>query len=1199
MSASDQALQAMDWRSVALHGNALIEASAGSGKTFTLVLLVIRQLLEREIAIEKILLSTFTEAATAELRSRIDERLQQALAWARHPSKPQPNESNDVLWVYLHERWQSVEVLQRDRLLLQRAARSIADMPIYTLHGFALTVLRSFALLDEQRCQHLLSDEDLNASAIDDLIRGLNVADFSNHVLAPGVCDDVIDDQWLSDLRTVLGRALKYQQIVALPGDRAAIADFVDARAGLLKETFVKQIEKFVGKHGVDLRAESRETVQLFLRAVMRALKTSQLRLRKRMLRGLADLRALKHAGTVLADNHVFNALRRFGTTALRFRRAVIAEVVHHYLPQVLQLRSLSESRQRGLSFNSMIAELARHLLDDGLDPYETRSKRALSEAIHARYPVALIDEFQDTDGVQFELLRTLYLGRGGLTLVGDPKQAIYRFRGSDVHAYLAAAQRFKHYFLLHNYRSTPVLLEGINRFYQLRNKPFGDLPITYHRALSGELESAVNAAASCFAGLHFHLIDLTLGAPSFAPNCLPLHHAALEMSQQILASESTTKNGSELTIAILVHTNRAAEQLQRLGRELNLPVAAVRGLLRIGSNRYWPLLRAALLALSLENDPRAWNAVLVKLNQTPGAEAADALAIRLQSAFQRGPLALLLKCAELRSALLFEVDRAERENELQALCVFVTRASQAIDAHSAAACLRAMEQCVHAQSVFQRSSAQFAPAQQATPTLYIMTVHAAKGLEFDYVLLPSLGDGLPDYEESAVVSADQTLYLDAGSEAYEASMNTERAENMAQAARLQYVALTRARQGAFVFLTAETGRKRDAMREHLQEIAGQALDDDRLQNSGDWQSGLELLSAGGTIRYSRVPLRDLRAAPDACAATELARAPAPYRSAIVRTPRQRLSFSALHRFAEQSAQEMATDADSELLQGDENRQLDENRAPHAALAALSELRGKGFGIVLHALMECDAVDEAMCARTLMEHGMVSDHSVDSQPSALPGQLHTLVQRIRAFPFAKSVSLAGLKPLQTASELGFAFNVRELALHRLQGCARAFGFPPLLSGLGGAQSAALNGQLIGFIDLIFEHEGKFYVLDYKTNWLGTNLSDYAGVDLVSAMETSGYHLQYLLYALALHRYLRAFLPGYQYAKHFGGVQYWFVRAFMADVNEADHYRQAHPATPALGVFSLLATDTHATLAQGKLSLQLLQELESTLVVGAG
>jgi exodeoxyribonuclease V beta subunit len=121
-------------------------------------------------------------------------------------------------------------------------------------------------------------------------------------------------------------------------------------------------------------------------------------------------------------------------------------------------------------------------------------------------------------------------------------------------------------------------------------------------------------------------------------------------------------------------------------------------------------------------------------------------------------------------------------------------------------------------------------------------------------------------------------------------------------------------------------------------------------------------------------------------------------------------------------------------------------------------------------------------------------------------------------------------------ELEFSLPSRHLSATRLAAVLREHGHPvpPLAFG-------ALEGYLRGFIDLVFEHEGRFHILDWKSNHLGDTSAHYGPEPMARAMDRHGYHLQYLLYTVAVHRYLQQRLPDYRYDTHFGGVIYLFVR----------------------------------------------------------
>ena len=129
------------------------------------------------------------------------------------------------------------------------------------------------------------------------------------------------------------------------------------------------------------------------------------------------------------------------------------------------------------------------------------------------------------------------------------------------------------------------------------------------------------------------------------------------------------------------------------------------------------------------------------------------------------------------------------------------------------------------------------------------------------------------------------------------------------------------------------------------------------------------------------------------------------------------------------------------------------------------------------------------------------------------------------------------------AEMEFRLPAEGLDRAELGACLDAHGYP---HPFGDAHAPKVEGFLHGFIDLVARHEGRWYVLDYKSNWLGTSLGDYAPAALDAAMTEHGYHLQYLLYLTALHRMLRLRLPDYAYSRHVGGASYLFLRAMRAD-----------------------------------------------------
>jgi exodeoxyribonuclease V beta subunit len=219
---------------------------------------------------------------------------------------------------------------------------------------------------------------------------------------------------------------------------------------------------------------------------------------------------------------------------------------------------------------------------------------------------------------------------------------------------------------------------------------------------------------------------------------------------------------------------------------------------------------------------------------------------------------------------------------------------------------------------------------------------------------------------------------------------------------------------------------------------------------------------------------------------------------------------------------------------------------PGAALAdddILRFPRGAAAGECLHAVFE--QIDftapsgwPAAVAAALQRFAPDLPDAAAAADQAAPRQrmLLRMLNDVLHTPLAGGVRLAEVPPQRRRVEMEFHLPSRRLDAKALDAWLKGHG-------LGGPTLAfgTLSGYLRGFIDLVFEHGGRYHVLDWKSNFLGTTAADYAPPALARAMAEQGYHLQALLYALALHRHLQQRLPDYRHDRHFGGVMYLFVR----------------------------------------------------------
>ena len=433
-----------------------------------------------------------------------------------------------------------------------------------------------------------------------------------------------------------------------------------------------------------------------------------------------------------------------------------------------------------------------------------------------------------------------------------------------------------------------------------------------------------------------------------------------------------------------------------------------------------------------------------------------------------------------------------------------------------------------------------------------VLTLHRAKGLEFDRVWLPLLWDGAGNGKNSSaarpfvVCHQDGERVIDTGGADFLAHQRAADAEAQAEATRLLYVGLTRARFQCTVFYPQRLAPKQPAaLTRLLLAIAA------RHGHPGDAEAAILDLAAtpDGPIALERewpMPYPRLSLA-GAAEASALAPAALPR----ARLPESLWSFSRLHQDGMPQ-----TGVGFGLSRDDEQPVWppDDGAAKSAAdpeLARLQNLAGPGFGSALHALLEqalangasAERIETAEINRSLRQHG------IDGAGPEILAAIARLLERCLVSELQPGLRLGDLPATARVAEWTFELPLPGVAKGRLETLLAAHGHRQPLAG-----GAVLAGALGGSADLVFEWQGRFYLLDYKSNWLGACTADYTEANLDRAMNEAGYPLQYLLYTVALQRYLsRRIGAGYDYDRHFGGVYYLFVRAFGLAPGLGLHY----------------------------------------------
>ncbi|MFC4821714.1 UvrD-helicase domain-containing protein [Dokdonella ginsengisoli] len=1136
-----------NWRALALlpGGRSLIEASAGTGKTWTISVLYLRLLLEQGLSPKRIVVTTFTDAAAQELRERIRERLLWAerLADGRAVENADPAPDED----WLRRRWSgSADATRGARADLHRLRLALAELdlaPIGTLHGLCRRILADFpfecgASFDPGE---LVAGDDLIEDCANDLWRRLfqgepDAADASGTYLPRS----------LGELKQALRAALA-------PGVTVRVPDADALRAGLPPDTL--------------------QTLRAFAEQDENYAPTDTGKPNARLKNALGSLLGwLADPAAPISDTH----RKTLSEPRAHLKPEACAKpgvgVALELISRVLQIRSELAQAARARSWKAWAewarADIARRLAVAGqltFDALIVRVHEALhtnGEALAARlfeaWPVALVDEFQDTDALQYGILDRIYRDadgtpRGRLVMIGDPKQAIYRFRGGDIDAYLAARRSATDAMTLDtNFRSSQALVAALNAFHAqagevLSTNPQHEIryesvqangrgdaytidgvacerPLQIHFLREGDVpESQAARRAAALEACANQIVDLLSGGhaigrrplrPGDVAVLLPSHGDIADLRARLQARDVPCVSSSRDD----VFRSAWARELQIVLHAALHPRddGAVRAALatRLGG-RSWDELRV------LNADPDAWqreSAVFGELDATWRS---------------RGVLAAVRAVIERASARLFaRADRERALTDLRHLGELLQAQSDALPGRDLLLAWLADQREGRGGEGEAAEEKQLRIESDAA-RVALMTLHASKGLEFEVVVLPLMwaSSGRPGEIPLLHDPASGRRVIAFG----DAAERRHAQEAQDERFRLLYVALTRARQACHVYaLSPERPKQRGGRKGVDPERSPLDAMLERLLRDGD-------PSALPHVAWSEAPWSwpwrhwiATEAAPPAPRTVRREPADAPFE--------YRYSFSALSHGAYAGALEerAASDEDSAVAPGDDAPLPAE--AEHPQLAWLAPVAGPEFGNAVHAMFERRRIGQPMAQQHALIRRALRDERVRLRERSIDELVPHLAARIQAALDAPllpardpALTLGGLPAWAQRAEMEFDFLLDEVSLRELR---RVCDFVP------GSAMQDLHGLMNGKIDLVFEHAGRFHVLDYKTNRLGDGrrLSAYAPQRLEATMTDSHYRFQALLYTVAVDRYLRQRVAGYRRGEHLGEAIYLFVRA---------------------------------------------------------
>lgn len=1180
-----------------LGGMTLIEASAGTGKTWNICMLYLRLLLEENLAVPEILVVTFTNAATAELKERIRSRLGEMLLLAETGQETDPFLGK--LAARLEERGITREKMA---LTLRTALASFDEAMILTIHGFCRKIAASLAFETGQPFAFEVSQEEQETlrQVAEDFWRKHIAADTLDKTLAHYLYAQNITPETLCEfLKREISRPLAQKRWPPnlAPVNRQALAKLRTAYAKMAKiwpscrETLHGMITKALEKkaiNGKKYKAESLPAIldtyeQLFQRDDPAALftlseKGALERLGKLTTEKLADA---QNKGKTAPAHPFFDHAQ----TWMEQRNAVESMLEGAYLHLLCQLsEEAAEVRRRRqanrlLSPDDMLYRLYAALKNPALP--------ALPEAIRKLCPAALVDEFQDTDPLQLFIFQTIYAGsEKPLFLVGDPKQAIYRFRNADLHTYLAAKKKVDAlYALTANQRSTPEMISACNALFKRNPHAFMLEGMDYLPSSPGErkrdiLQDNRTPGIPAKNGMHIWQLPHTDETRLTRANAIKTAASATaaEIARLLAAGQAglITIGDNPLKasdIAVLVRTHHEASLIQQALAALGLPSVS------LAPGSVWQSPEAEELALVLAAAAQPRHQARLKAALATEMLGLDAAAIADIAASDAKQLAWLEKFMAYQTAWLehgagFALRQIMANHNIPAKLLALPNGERRLtnllhlaelihDAGQTHPLPEALLRWITQQRDTAANEQTQLRLESDEKLINIMTIHASKGLEFSFVFCPFLWDAynrnresdLPGlvYQEGAQLVIDFMEHNQAEENAIKSAIRVEEA---AERLRLVYVALTRAIYRCY--LIAGCYLQGTSIKDSTRGILNWLVGSDNITpqawlDKGDekrvsaietgWQS---LAGSENGITLTTLPTEDahtLNLPPNEKPPSALQAAPLPEQI----TSGWRIgSYSSLVYNA--THEPPGSDKD-ERTPG----QLPEEETPVLPPDDILRFPASRYaGNCLHAVFEkADFTDESTwgqaISQALLHHPPYGSalSPEGEKPETLAGMIRQMLQQVLSTPLHDGLLLEQIGMDHRLTELEFFLPVKHLpaaALNALmdetyQGSRLAF--PPL------------EGYIKGMIDLVVEHHNRFYLLDWKSNFLGLAPADYAGAALDKAMAQHHYHLQHLLYTVALDRYLSQRLPGYTYEKHFGGTLYLFVRGVRQKWKTAD------------------------------------------------
>lgn len=1186
-----------------LAGSNLIEASAGTGKTFTITRIFMRLLLEKRLPLSSILVVTFTEAATYELRERIYLYLKETLAAFTAGSSDDPLVSNLI-----------AIIPQTDGIeALKNALASLDTCPVYTIHGFCKKLLSDFAFESSSTFnpEFIKNQNDYISQAAQDFWR------INFYGATPGFLAYVENNQISPEtFEKIFSNYNNHNSVRIVPECTPVDFKHIESRFKTLADLVIDQwtahketITDALKKSQLSKQSYSDSKIEKNAAVLNHIVAKKTLSLIDKKTLGYFSLTKIKAGfknGTRLVNHDFFTLCDAIVECVTSLDELCEKQLEYLYSQAITYIGSHvadAKKRSNAISFDDMLNNVYLTLKSSNAGQFKAQ--------VLTRYRAALIDEFQDTDPVQYEIFRQLFVEEG-LSLapsspntthpeshpdryspgspagpeernyvsvitffIGDPKQAIYSFRGADVFTYLRASREVGAHFTLDtNYRSDPALVNAVVSIFSQAGQPFyiDDIAITpvkggvtdaakvscdgvgseplQLRFLPDKKQVSVTIMDDVICEISRLIAHGTIGAEKIRPS----HCAILVRSNKEVFNYQNALSGIGIPSVIAsnasVYTTQEAEDFYQLLSAIAKPSDAI-----INAVLTLPFFNFnSSRIFNLSNNANEFGMWLSLFTNAQAVWYADGFGVMINRFFRD---------IDIENTILAQVSGERTLTNYYHIKELLEK--EVMTGHDRPGALlaklsRRINDSTKSKSAF--SDDEIIRLDTDDDAVRILTVHKSKGLEFDIVFCPDSGvgrsvrskthkgepfivhdaHGVPSY----VIGKNEITLFE------ESHCNELLAENL----RLLYVALTRAKSLCYLYYEKSKNAQTSSLtwllfsdRCAVKSVSSLVAITDKQPDEFLLDALKKVASVDRAIAVSEVPDTVTPAYQGKNHQSESDDLVVRKFTGRVASPWRIASYSLLaHSGTSQPHQ-------FEMQFDERESMLNIQKSAPVNFDIFSFPRGAKSGTLLHDIIEVTDLSADLSAKTMeLVIASLEKSGFETTWSTVVFDMLTTLKHVPLKTADTEIKLGQISPENSIKEMGFYFPLSPVSHRDLKAVfedqQNLFGDIYTAEGLS---FDTLSGFIKGFVDMIFQHDDKFYIIDWKSNYLGNSVQDYTPDKLRPVMNNEHYVLQYYIYTVALDQYLRVHKQGYSYKKHFGGVLYLFLRGLSLEGDSGIFY----------------------------------------------